>query len=85
MNIVSWVLFGLLVGLVANILDPEETRGGLLGTIILGIIGALVGGFLGSALFGISVTGFDFTSFAVAVLGSLIVLYVGRTMRGGRI
>lgn len=85
MNILSWVLFGLLVGLVANILDPAESRGGLLSTIVFGIAGALVGGFLASILFGISVTGFDFTSFAVAVLGSLIVLYLGRAVRGGRV
>lgn len=82
MNIISWVLFGLLVGLVANILDPAPNRGGLLSTIILGIVGALAGGFLASILFGISVIGFDLTSFAVAVLGALIVLYLGRAVRG---
>lgn len=83
MNIITWILFGLLVGLVANILDPTPSRGGLLGSIVLGIIGALVGGFLSSLLFGISITGFNFTSFAVAVLGALIVLYIGRAVRGG--
>lgn len=83
MNVISWVLFGLLVGLVANILDPAPNRGGLLSAIILGIVGALVGGFLATLLFGISITGFDLTSFAVAVLGALIVLYLGRAMRSG--
>lgn len=83
MNVVAWVLFGLLVGLVANILDPAPARGGLFGAIVLGIVGALIGGFLSSLIFGISVTGFNFTSFAVSVLGALIVLYVGRAVRGG--
>lgn len=82
MNVFAWVLFGLLVGLIANILDPNPSRGGVLGAIVLGVIGALVGGFLSTILFGISVTGFNFTSFAIAVLGALLLLYLGRVFRG---
>lgn len=81
MNILAWVFFGLLVGVVANILDPRPSSGGMLGAIVLGIVGALVGGFLSSLLFGVGITGFNFTSFAVAILGSLLVLYIERAFR----
>lgn len=81
MNIVAWVLFGLLVGLIANALDPEPAKGGLVGAVVLGVVGALVGGFLSTLLFGVGITGFDFTSFAVAILGALILLYLGRALR----
>lgn len=78
MNILAWIIFGLIVGVIANIIDPRPARGGLLGAIILGIVGALVGGFLANLVLGIGVTGFNLTSFIVAIAGSLIVLYIGR-------
>lgn len=81
MNFVAWIVFGLIVGLVANAIDPSNARGGILGTILLGIVGAIVGGFLANLIFGIRVTGFDFTSLAVAVLGSLLLLFIGRSFR----
>ena len=81
MNLVSWVLFGLIVGIVANAIDPEPARGGLVSAILLGIVGALVGGFLANLIFGISVTGFNLTSFLVAIAGSLILLFVGKAVR----
>lgn len=80
MNILAWLVFGLIVGIIANVIDPRPSQGGLLGAIVLGIVGALVGGFLGNMLFGVGVSGFDFSSFAVAVAGSLLVLFVGRAL-----
>jgi uncharacterized membrane protein YeaQ/YmgE (transglycosylase-associated protein family) len=81
MNILSWALFGLIVGIVANAIDPEPANGGILGAILLGVAGALVGGFLANLLFGVNVTGFDLTSFIVAVAGSLVVLFGARALR----
>lgn len=81
MNILSWVLFGLIVGIVANAIDPTPNEGGILGAVLLGIAGALVGGFLANLLFGVSVTGFDIASFIVAVAGSLVVLFGARALR----
>ncbi|MBI2599339.1 GlsB/YeaQ/YmgE family stress response membrane protein [Candidatus Daviesbacteria bacterium] len=78
MNLLSWIIFGLIVGVVANIIDPHPAREGWLGTIILGILGAVLGGFLGNIIFGVGVTGFNFSSFAVAVLGALLLLFIGR-------
>ncbi|MDD5146873.1 MAG: GlsB/YeaQ/YmgE family stress response membrane protein [Candidatus Pacebacteria bacterium] len=80
MDILAWIIFGLLVGVIANAIDPSTARGGLLGSIVLGVIGALVGGFLGNLLFGIDVTGFNVSSFIVAILGALLVLYIGRAL-----
>ena len=81
MNLIAWLLFGLLVGLIANVLDPHPSEGGVFGAVVLGIVGALVGGFLSSLLFGVGITGFNLTSFAVAVLGSLTLLYLARALR----
>lgn len=79
MDILSWVVFGLLVGVIANVIDPAPSRGGLLGAIVLGIAGALIGGFVGNLIFGVTVTGFNFSSFIVAVAGALILLLIGRS------
>lgn len=78
MSILLWIVFGLIVGSVANFIDPRGSRGGLLGSIVLGIVGSVVGGYLGGLLLGTPVTGFNFTSLIVAVAGSLLVLYIGR-------
>ncbi|HSX39463.1 MAG TPA: GlsB/YeaQ/YmgE family stress response membrane protein [Candidatus Saccharimonadales bacterium] len=77
MSIILWILFGLIAGSIANFISPSS-RGGIVGSIILGIVGAIVGGFLGERLFGVGVTGFNLTSFVVAVVGSLLVLVVSR-------
>ncbi len=81
MSIIGWILFGLITGIVANAIDPHEGSGGILGAIVLGVVGAIVGGFLASLIFGIGVSGFNLTSFAVAILGALLTLYAGRALR----
>lgn len=81
MNLLSWAVFGLLVGIIANAIDPDQNRGGLLGAVLLGVVGALIGGFLANLLFGVTVTGFNVTSFIVAVAGSLLLLFAGRALR----
>lgn len=79
-DVLSWIMFGLIVGIIANIIDPRPAAGGILGAIVLGIVGALVGGFLGNLLFGVGVTGFNISSFIVAILGSLLLLFVSRAL-----
>lgn len=81
MNIISWIVFGLVVGAIAHYMDPQPQQGGLLGTTVLGILGALLGGFLGDLLFGVGVTGFNLSSFIVAVIGALVLLFVSRTFK----
>ncbi len=79
MSILSWIIFGLIVGLLAHLIDSRDVQGGILSSIILGIVGAVVGGFLGDALFGVGVTGFNLSSFIVAVTGAIIVVIVQRS------
>lgn len=78
MNIMLWIIFGLLVGTTANLIDPYPSRGGMLGSVILAILGSILGGILGNLVFGIGLTGFNFASVAVAVLGSLLLIFVER-------
>jgi uncharacterized membrane protein YeaQ/YmgE (transglycosylase-associated protein family) len=81
------ILAWLLVGLVAGWLAGQFMKGGgygLVGDIVLGIIGALVGGFLSSQLLGIDVTGFNITSILIAFVGACIVIAIGRMVSGNR-
>ncbi len=82
MSIIYWIVFGLIAGSIANFISPSST-GGIGGSIILGIIGAIVGGYLGQRFFGVSVTGFNVMSFVVAVAGSLLVIFVSRLLMRG--
>jgi uncharacterized membrane protein YeaQ/YmgE (transglycosylase-associated protein family) len=82
MHIIGWILFGLVVGIVAKFLMPGRDSGGFVITAVLGIVGALVGGFVGR-LIGWYGDG-DPVGFIMAVLGSIIVLAgyrftIGRT------
>lgn len=82
MSILYWIVFGLITGSIANYLAPNA-QDGIVGSIVLGIIGAIVGGYLGEKFFNVGVTGFNVMSFVVAVLGSLIVLFIGRILLRG--
>ena len=81
MNILTWIVFGLVVGIIANLIDPKPAQGGMSGTILLGVLGALLGGFLGDLIFGVGEIGFNLSSFIVAVIGSLILLALSRAFR----
>jgi len=81
MNVIGWIVFGMIVGVIANLIDPRPSSGGILGAIVLGVIGAVVGGFLGNVLFGIGVTGFNIQSFIVATVGAIGLLFAGRAFR----
>lgn len=81
MNLFSWLIFGFLVGVIAHLVDPASEGGGVVGTVTLGILGALVGGLLGDLVFGVGVSGFNFSSFVIAVLGSLLLLFIQRALK----
>jgi uncharacterized membrane protein YeaQ/YmgE (transglycosylase-associated protein family) len=78
MGILGWIFFGLIVGIVAKLLTPGRDPGGFIVTILLGIVGALLGGFLGRAL-GWYREG-DPVGFVVAVIGAIVVLLVYRML-----
>lgn len=83
MGIVSWILFGLIAGVVAKLLMPGRDPGGCIITILLGIAGAFVGGFLYEQLTGTpQYTQFDLGSLLTAVVGALLILFVYRLLIG---
>lgn len=77
MGIVSWIIFGAIAGWLASIIVKKNDQQGAIGNIIVGILGAAVGGWLAGFLFdSAGVTGFNLSSFAVAVAGAVILLLV---------
>lgn len=82
MGIFSWIIFGLIAGALAKWIMPGKDPGGWFITIILGIIGSVVGGWIGSMLGMGDVTGFNIRSFALAIVGSLILLGGYRLLKG---
>jgi uncharacterized membrane protein YeaQ/YmgE (transglycosylase-associated protein family) len=81
MGIISWIIFGLIAGGIAKLIMPGEDPGGFIITMLLGIAGALVGGFIGTALGFGSVDGFNFGSFIIAVVGAILLLVGYRFVR----
>jgi uncharacterized membrane protein YeaQ/YmgE (transglycosylase-associated protein family) len=81
MGILSWILMGLIVGALAKWIMPGRDPGGIIITILLGIGGAFVGGFIGSTLGLGTVTGFDLGSLALATGGALLLLWGHRKLR----
>ena len=81
MSIIGWIVLGLIAGFIASKLVNKRGEG-FFGDIVLGVIGALVGGFLFSTLGGTGITGFNLSSLMVAVLGSVVVLVVWHAIRG---
>jgi uncharacterized membrane protein YeaQ/YmgE (transglycosylase-associated protein family) len=75
MGILAWIVLGLAAGVLAKFIMPGRQGGGIILTIVLGIVGALVGGFLGTHVLGFGdISGFDLRSIAIAVGGALLVL-----------
>jgi len=87
MDILSWIFFGLIAGFIAKFLMPGRDGGGLIMTILLGVAGAFLGGWIGKELgigreFGFcTVSGFNMASFFTAVVGALILLFIYRLLR----
>lgn len=82
MGILAWIVLGLIVGALAKWIMPGNDPGGLLITIVIGIVGAMIGGFLSSALGMGEVTGINLGSIVIATLGSLILLFGYRRIKG---
>jgi uncharacterized membrane protein YeaQ/YmgE (transglycosylase-associated protein family) len=80
MGILSWIIIGLIVGALAKLVMPGDDPGGIIVTILLGVAGALLGGWLGSVFELGSVTGFNLVSILLAVGGALILLILYRLL-----
>jgi uncharacterized membrane protein YeaQ/YmgE (transglycosylase-associated protein family) len=83
MSVLSWVLLGLIAGFIGSKIVNREGQGFLL-DIVLGIVGAVVGGFLFSAIGATGITGFNLYSMFVAVVGATLLLWVYHTFAGRR-
>ncbi len=81
MGIFSWIVMGLIVGVLAKVLMPGKDPGGLIVTILIGIAGAFVGGFLGSRLGLGAVTGFNLASLLLATGGAIVLLILFRLIK----
>jgi len=82
MGILTWIVLGLIVGALAKWIMPGNDPGGIFITILIGIAGALLGGFLSTALGLGAVSGFNLPSVVIAVVGSLILLFGYRRIKG---
>ncbi len=81
MGIISWIVMGLIVGLLAKFIMPGKDPGGIIITILLGIGGAMLGGYLGT-VFGLgTVSGFGLRSILLATGGAVIILAVYRALK----
>src|SRR5262249_2767012 len=86
-NLLLWALFGLVAGIVAKFIgkQPERTDpAGILLTIVLGIAGAMVGGFISTKLFGWDIDSFSIAGFLVAVAGALLLLFLYHMVQSAR-
>ena len=86
MGIIGWIILGLAAGAIAKAILPGNEGGGWLITLLLGVVGALLGGFIGSAVFGIGLEGFfSIQTWLLAIGGAIVVLLIyGLATRGSR-
>ena len=84
MSILGWIILGLLAGTIAKAILPGNDPGGIIVTMIIGIFGALLGGFLGQVLFGVDTLDefFDVSTWLTAIVGAIILLLLYRMVAG---
>lgn len=85
MNILTWIILGLIAGALAKLIMPGKDPGGCLVTTGIGILGAMIGGFIGTEVFDFgTVTGFNLRSLLIAILGAILLLTVYRLLFGSK-
>ena len=84
MSIIGWIVLGLIAGFIASKIVNKSGEGFFL-DIVLGIVGAIVGGFIFSAVGASGVTGFNLWSMIVAIIGAIIVLVIYHAVAGRRV
>lgn len=81
MGFLSWIIMGLIVGVLAKFIMPGKDPGGIIVTVLIGIAGAFVGGFIGSSLGFGAVTGFNIGSLLLSIAGAVLLLILYRKMK----
>ena len=84
MGFVAWIVLRLIAGAIAKAIIPGVVPGGIIVTILIGIVGAFLGGFLGNLVTGTGLNGFSLWSIILAILGSLVLLWIYRMTTRGR-
>ena len=86
MSIIGWIILGLLAGAIAKAIMPGRDPGGIIVTMLIGIVGAVLGGFLANALLGADAIDefFDVSTWLAAIVGALILLFIYRLVVGRR-
>jgi uncharacterized membrane protein YeaQ/YmgE (transglycosylase-associated protein family) len=80
-EVLVWMVFGLIAGALAKLIMPGKDPGGCLVTAFIGLLGAVIGGFIGDRLFGFGrVTGFNVRSLGIAIVGAIVLLLVYRML-----
>lgn len=80
MNFIVWIIFGAIAGWIASIVMKTSDKQGLVKDVIMGVVGAFVGGWVFSLFGAQGVTGFNVYSFFVAIVGAIIVIGIGRIL-----
>jgi uncharacterized membrane protein YeaQ/YmgE (transglycosylase-associated protein family) len=83
-GIISWVVIGLIAGILGKILMPGDDPGGIILTVVTGMVGAIVGGLVVGLLGGTGVTGLNIWSILVATLGAVVLITLYRLVAGRR-
>lgn len=83
LNIILWVVFGALAGWIASMIMKTDAQMGAMANIVVGILGAFIGGFLVQTFTGMDVAGFNLASLLVAILGAVILLAIVKAVRSG--
>ncbi|HEY4216201.1 MAG TPA: GlsB/YeaQ/YmgE family stress response membrane protein [Gemmatimonadaceae bacterium] len=84
MTILAWIVLGLIAGAIAKAIMPGNDPGGFIVTIIIGIVGAFIGGFIGNLITGSGLNGFSLWSILLAIVGSLVLLWIYRATTRSR-
>lgn len=84
MGVIAWIILGALAGWIASLVMKTDAEQGAIANIIVGIVGAILGGFIVGLFGGSSVTGFNLYSLAVSVLGAIVLLFFYKMLTGRR-
>jgi len=82
MGIILWIVLGAIAGWIASMITGSNR--GILGDVILGILGAVLGGWIMSLIGGQGITGFNVSSLLVAIIGSILLIWISRAVWSGR-
>ncbi len=85
MGWIAWIILGLIAGAIAKFIMPGRDPGGIVITIVIGIVGAVIGGFIGNQLGFGEPTGINLPSIIIAVIGSIILLFIYRLVASRRV